>query len=246
VTCPAPEVLLLHAEGEHVSPVVAAHIAGCGECRAMLAEVGRFEAQIATETATTVPAEERARLRATPVPLRRASPRRLVVFALVGLAAALVLVFVLPWSRAELTVDVRRYDPSNVVRAESLERFSLTVTVGAPRWLALWQLDGPAANGGAAKRLVPHADPLLGHGARMPLPAGEHRVPSAEVLDFEFATAAPPSALLLVTTEREPAEAELVAIERLIETTPRDQLAAAVQRAWPESRVVPFPVRAAR
>ena len=103
----------------------------------------------------------------------------------------------------------------------------------------MWQLDGPSG-----KRLVPHADPLLKYlGAEMPLPAGVHRVPATDVLDFEFDTAAPPTGLLLVVHATELADAELVAIERLVKETPRDRLLALVQAKWPEARLLAFPAR---
>jgi hypothetical protein len=134
---------------------------------------------------------------------------------------------------------VRRYDPSNVVRAERLERFAIDVKFDAVRWLAVWQLDGKAG-----KRLMPHADPLLRWlGAEMPLQPGPHRVPAAEVLDFEFPVATPPAGLVLVAFGQEPAEGTLLAIEQTIAATARDGLQAALTAKWPEARVLPFPGR---
>lgn len=243
MTHPEPELLLQFAEGRPMTAEAAAHLEVCVDCRTQLAELGRFEQHLAA--AAALDPGERARLRATTARVlataqRRASFRRLAGLTVVALAAALLATVVL-WPRGGGlgAIGVRRYEPEQVVRAGKLERYSLTVECGAPRWLALWQLDGPSG-----KRLVPHADPLLKYlGAEMPLPAGVHRVPATDVLDFEFDTAAPPTGLLLVVHATELADAELVAIERLVKETPRDRLLALVQAKWPEARLLAFPAR---
>lgn len=242
---PDPEQLLRYAEGEDVPAAVASHMVECDQCTAALADVARFETRLATSS--TLPDGERAALRrvterllATPAAARR--PRLLAKLGVAVLAAAAVLVAtLLLWTSPDGLVgfDVRRYDPANVVRSERLERFALDVRVDASRWVALWQLDGKVG-----KRLMPHADPLLRWlGSEMPLPAGPHRVPAAEVLDFEFPSNQPPTGLVLVTFEQEPAEGTLAAIEQMIATTARDGLQAAMAAKWPEARVLPFPGR---
>ena len=243
---PESELLLRFAEGEDVPVAVADHVTECDQCTAALGEIARFETRLAN--ASTLPEAERAVLRATTARLlttasvrRRPGPWRHRVAAFVLAAAAIVVATLLAWPKAGGlgAIDVRRYDPANVVRAERLERFSIDVRLDATRWLALWQLEGRSP-----RRLMPHADPLLRWlGAEMPLPPGPHRVPAADILDFEFAATNVPTGLVLVAFTAEPAEGALLAIEQTITETPAEGLAAALQAKWPEARVLPFPGR---
>jgi hypothetical protein len=195
-----------------------------------------------------LPEVERAVLRAATARLLTAAPRQrpalpwhqlLAAFGLV--AAAVIVTLVLAWPRAQglCTLDVRRYEPANMVRAERLERYAVDVRLDANRWLAVWQLDGRKQT-----RLMPHADPLLRWlGAEMPLQPGSHRVPSADILDFEFASAKAPTGLVLVAFATEPTESALLAIEQAIAATPAAELPAALQAKWTEARVLSFPGR---
>lgn len=241
MTHPDPEQLLLYAEGAVVPANLAEHIASCGECRDALAELGRFETQLAASA--SLPAGERAALRATTerllaTPSRRPTFRFGLGFVTAAIAAGVLATLALwPSPRGLCELGVRRYEPTNVVRAERMERFAIDVEFDAPRWLAVWQLDATSC-----QRLMPHADPLLRWlGAEMPLQPGKHRVPAAEVLDFEFAAARPPEGLVVVAQATEWTEAQLVAIEQSINGTPRPQLAAALQRQWPEAWLAGFP-----
>ena len=242
---PDPEVLLRFAEGEVTAPDVATHVQACPECSQQLAVLGRVESHLALASELT--ADERARLRAATervlaVPARGTLRfRRGAGVVLVSLAAVLVALLLL-WRGADgLTeVSVRRYVPDEVMRSERLERFAIDVAFEAPRWLCVWQL----GDVGKSARLMPHADPLLRWlGAEMPLAAGRHRVPAAEVLDFEFAADKPPAGLVMLAAPAEPSTAELAAIEAVIAATPRLELAAALQAKWPEARVVAFPAK---
>jgi len=241
---PDPDVLLHFAEGADVAPGVAAHVAQCGACRIQLATLGGFEARLALASELSPAERERLRQisqRVLPTPRRVRPWRRLAGISLVSLAAAVLAVWTL-WRGTDgfTEVAVRRYAPDDLVRAERLERYAVEVQFAAPRWLAVWQL----AADGAATRLMPHADPLLRWlGAEMPLASGKHRVPAAEVLDFEFAPSQPPSGLVLVATATEPSAAELAAIDAIVTATPRAELAAALLAKWPEARVVAFPPR---
>lgn len=243
MTHPDPDQLLLYAEGADVAAGVAEHIASCGECRDSLAELGRFETQLAASA--SLPADERAALRSTTARLLethsgRPAFRRVWGVVAVAIAAAVLATLALwPSPRGLCELGVRRYEPTNVVRAERMERFAIDVDLAAPRWLAVWQLDAKSC-----QRLMPHADPLLRWlGAEMPLQPGKHRLPAAEVLDFEFAAARPPEGLVVVAQAAEWTEAQLVAIEQSINGTPRSELAAALQRQWPEARLVGFPAK---
>lgn len=240
---PDPEVLLRFADGEAVAPDVATHVQSCSECALQLATLGRFESQLAL--ASQLAPGQRLRLRAATervlASTSRGTPRirRVLGVAIVTLAAV-VMALLLFWRGADgLTeVSVRRYVPDEVVRSERLERFAVDVQFAAPRWLSLWQL----GDDGKSTRLMPHADPLLRWlGAEMPLAAGRHRVPAAEVLDFEFATNKPPVGLVMLATPTEPTATELAAIEAVITTASRLELAATLQARWPEARVVAFP-----
>ncbi len=239
---PNAELLLRFAEGETVPAAVRTHLAECEACQEQLAQLGKFEAQLATSS--TMSPSERQALRAISVRTLAAAARpsrlRLVGLVAVAMAACLLATWSL-WSSTHGLCDigVRRYVPDNVVRAERLERFSMAVQVDAPRWLGLWQLDSKDS-----KRLMPNDDPLLRYlGAEMPLAAGSHRLPAAEVLDFEFASDQPPSSLLLVASTTELSASDLSAIEQLIATTPRPELLKAVQAKWFEARVLEFPAR---
>lgn len=241
---PDPVALLHYAEGADVGAEIQAHFAQCADCRAQLAALGGFEARLAL--ASGLSPSDRDRLRGVTAqlltaPRRHVPRRRLAGLAVTALAAAVLAVLTL-WRGADgcAEVTVRRYVPDELVRAERLERYAVDVQLTAPRWLAVWQL----AADGAATRLMPHADPLLRWlGAEMPLGAGTHRVPAAEVLDFEFAAARPPAALVVVATATEPSAAELTAIDAIVTATPRAQLTAALQAKWPEARVLSFPAR---
>lgn len=241
---PDPEVLLRFAEGEVVAPDVATHTQGCPQCTQQLAALGRFESHLALASELTP--GERARLRAVTERVL-ARPRGTLRFrrgagvVLVSFAAVLVALLLL-WRGADglCEVSVRRYVPDEVMRSERLERFAIDVAFEAPRWLCVWQL----GDDGKSTRLMPHADPLLRWlGAEMPLAAGRHRVPAAEVLDFEFAADKPPAGLVMLAAPAEPSTAELAAIEVVIAATPRLELAAALQAKWPEVRVVAFPAK---
>jgi hypothetical protein len=241
MSCPQPEVVLRFAEGHEVPPATVVHLAACRACQAQLGALGRFETHLATES--TMDADERRQLRdvtARALASHRGHVRRRRGIAGALLAVAAVAVTALtcwPQPRLGLTdLAVHRYVPDAIVRAERLERFSLQLRLDAPRWLAAWQL------GRQVTRLLPHADPLLQHlGAEMPLRAGTHRLPAVEVLDFEFAAAQPPQALVVVPSARELTAAELATIEALLATTPRAELAAALAARWPEARVSAFP-----
>lgn len=241
---PDPDVLLRFAEGDDVAAEAEAHLAACDTCRAQLATLAGFETRLAL--ASELSPAERERLRGATARLLAAAPRqasrgRLVAFAVVAVAAVL-LALLLFWRGADglAVATVRRYVPDDLVRAERLERYAVDVRLAAPRWLAVWQLGAD----GKATRLMPHADPLLRWlGAEMPLAAGTHRVPAAEVLDFEFAVDRAPAGLVLVATAAEPGAAELAAIDAIVAATPREALAAALQAKWPEARVLAFPAR---
>lgn len=242
MTHPEPERLLAFAEGAENTADVKAHVAACASCREALAEVARLEDEIAASS--VLPADERARLQALTSRLLVAPPQRrpmhrLAGFVVVAIAAGLWALLSLWPSGDGLRCDIRRYVPDNVVRSAGRERFALDVQFGAPRWLALWQLDAATS-----PRLMPQADPLLlWLGAEMPLRTGKHRVPATEALDFEFAPASPPTGLLLVPTEAELPAADLAAIESTIADTPRTELENVLRRRWPESRVITFPSR---
>lgn len=239
MTHPESEVLLRFAEGGAIPADASAHLAQCAECQAALGGLASFETHLAAESEMSE--VERARLRditRRTLPQRTPSLRR---FAGITAVAAALLAAVLCWPRAHglCGVDVHRYAPAGVVRSEAVERYALEVRIEQPRWLALWQLDAKGA-----RRLMPHDDPLLRWlGAEMPLAPGKRRIPEAEVLDFEFASAAVPTGLLLVAMANEPSPADLAAIEKLVADTPRAQLAAAVQARWPEATLLDFPAK---
>lgn len=245
MNCPDAELLLRHADGQPLPPAVVAHVAHCPDCQAQLHELALLETQIAA--AATLDGDERSALRATSERLlaARAVPRgprwrRLAPAALAVVAAAL-LATLASWPRGERIGDVvvRRYVPDGTPRSAPRERFALDVELTAPRWLALWQVD---ANG--VTRLLPHADPLLRWlGATMPLPRGRHRVPAADVFDFELAPAAPPRGLLLIATAAALTDAEHAAIAALLAATDPAALLAAVRAKWPDARWVVFPAR---
>ncbi|MEO6597790.1 MAG: hypothetical protein ABIP94_23845 [Planctomycetota bacterium] len=241
---PEPDVLLRYADGEQVEPTTVEHLLSCRECGAALAELGSFEARVAA--AAPIAPDGRRAMREVAERLLVRRPRAVVdrrrMAAIAVALAACVLAFFVLWrpDHQVCTVGVHRYEPADTLRGERTERFQIDVDTVAPRWLAMWRLDDK----GPAQRLMPHPEPLLRYlGTEMPLPPGKHRVPATELLDFEFASDAAPTALLLVPSTAELQPAQLAAIEALLAMKPRDQLLAAIATLHGEAQLIAFPSR---
>lgn len=248
MTCPSPQDLLAYAEGADL-PAVQAHVAACTACSAQLAELGAFETMLADHA--TLPGAQRERLRATTARLLRGdaaaarpgSVRRFPLWPALGVAALAAALFATlslwPTPHGLTDLDVRRYAPEGELRSDRSERFALSLRTTEPRWLAIW-----AIGDGTGRRLLPDASaPLPTYGVTFPLPAGDHRVPAAELLDFEFPVTAAPQRLLVVPTAAALDDAQLAAIDAAVRTGDRAVFWPEVARRHPEARLVEFPAR---
>lgn len=251
MTCPSPEALLAFAEGAD-DPSLTAHVAGCEACRAQLAELGSFETLLAG--ARTLPDARRQQLRtATEQLLRKTAtapsanaaiplhPRRSYTQYGLLLLAALLLTTLSLWPHADGLRDlaVHRHTEPGTTRQGELERWSLSLRLAEPRWLAVWSY-GPEG----LRRLLPDADaPVPHHGVVFPLAAGVQRVPASDLLDFEFAPARAPRGVVVVPFAKEPTAAELAELETLVRGGEPAQFTAPLQQKHREARVLPFPSR---
>lgn len=249
MNCPTPEALLAFAKGNGPADL-GDHIAACAQCRSALAELGSFESRIAGSH--SLPADERTRLRSITERLLSARPpqlqqapqpiaaRRHSTIAFVLLAALLLTTLLLwPQTSGITGLDVHCYPPDGTTRADRIERFSLSLQVGAPRWLVVWQI-GAAGS----KRLLPDANaPLPTYGVTFPLAKGAHRVPASDLLDFEYSTTQAPRQLIVVPLATEPDTALLAELDRLVAGNDAEAAFAELMRRHPEARRIEFPRR---
>ncbi len=247
MNCPAPEHLLAYAEGAAL-PDVATHVATCANCRKQLAELGAFETLLASQA--VAPAAERERLRSATWRLLQGGParstapvRRFPVWPALGVAAlaAAVLAALTLWPAAHglTNLGVHSYPVEGGLRAEAGLRFAMTLRVADPRWVAIWELGA-----GTGKRLLPDASaPLPTYGVTFPLPAGDHRIPAAELLDFDVAPNTAPQQLLVIATPEPLRADQLAAIDALVGKGDQAAFWPQLSQQFPEARLLAFPSR---
>lgn len=256
-----PEVLVAFLDGTLDEPNerhAAAHLQACGECARQLAELRSFDEFVAPAAAgrneagtamTEAAMFDVARRVLAQGPANdhtaRAGPRRpgwlapMLLAAVALLAATLYATFFVHPNEAGVGMRVRRYAPTETMRGAT-HRFHLELDVPAPRWLAVFARE---ADGGATQ-LFPSPNPALADLATpLPLAAGSRRVPAEEMLDWEFDSTRPPSALWIVPMGAAPAAADLAVIRTALAAAPDAGVPPGLQQRFTEARHLPFPRR---